>query len=105
MAFATFPADRWDHSCRSVYGTEHPVGTLPFQRMREVEVHHVDLGLGYTPAHWPPELASRWLPEVVDGLAARTDPTALLAWTLRRGPAPDLGAILSPEHTTDAARV
>ena len=29
------------------------VAELPFRRWREVEVHHVDLDLGYGPADWP----------------------------------------------------
>lgn len=29
------------------------IADLPFRRWREVEVHHVDLGLGYVPADWP----------------------------------------------------
>ncbi len=89
-AFAKFPTDRWDRLGRSVYGDEQPVATLPFMRAREVEVHMVDLGLGYSPANWPPELAERWLPEVLAGLPDRSDPAELLAWTLRRGPAPRL---------------
>jgi maleylpyruvate isomerase len=91
-AFATFPSDHWDRLGRTVYGDELPVATLPFHRMREVEVHLVDLGLGYTPDQWPHELATRWLPEMLSGLPGRSDPTTLLAWTLRRGPAPELAA-------------
>jgi len=90
-AFVTFPAEHWDRLGRTVFGDELPVATLPFGRAREVEVHLVDLDVGIEPAGWPPELAQRWLPELLAGLPARTDPTALLAWTLRRGPAPDLG--------------
>ena len=76
---------------RNVSGEEQPVALLAFTRWREVDVHHVDLGLGFLPDQWPPTtLAERWLPEVLAKLATRTDPTALLAWSLRRGPAPDL---------------
>jgi maleylpyruvate isomerase len=90
-AFATFPSDRWDRLGRTVFGDELPVATLPFGRAREVHVHLVDLGTGIEPSGWPPELAERWLPELMAALPRRTDPTALLAWALRRGPAPDLG--------------
>jgi maleylpyruvate isomerase len=89
-AFATFPADRWDRLGRSVRGEEQPVAILPFQRWREVEVHLVDLGVGYTPSDWPTELAGRWLPELLAGLPGRTDSRQLLAWALRRGGAPEL---------------
>jgi maleylpyruvate isomerase len=88
--FRTFPEACWDRLGRTVFGDELPVRTLPFARAREVEVHLVDLGVGIEPDSWPPELAERWLPEILAGLAGRTDPTALLAWALRRGDAPDL---------------
>jgi maleylpyruvate isomerase len=90
-ALIGFPADRWDRLGRTAGGVEQPVATLPFARAREVEVHLVDLGRGHEPADWPPELAERWLPELLRALPDRTDPTALLAWVLRRGPSPALG--------------
>jgi maleylpyruvate isomerase len=34
-------------------GAREPVSGLPFTRWREVEIHHVDLGLGYEPDDWP----------------------------------------------------
>ena len=89
-AFAAFPPDRWDRLGRTVTGVEVPVATLPFGRAREVEVHLVDLGIGIEASTWPPELAERWLPEILATLPRRADPTTLLAWALRRGPAPDL---------------
>lgn len=90
-ALATFPGDRWDRLGRTIFGDEVPVATLPFARAREVEVHLVDLGIGIDPSTWSPELAERWLPEILAALPRRTDPTSLLAWALRRGPAPELG--------------
>jgi|SRR5579875_704627 len=41
---------------------ELTVGTLVVARLREVEVHHVDLNLGYSPADWP----SEWVIEEMD---------------------------------------
>ena len=38
--------------------------TLPWARLREVEVHHVDLGQGYTPADWSDAFALRLLREI-----------------------------------------
>ena len=90
VAFAGHPADAWDGLGRGVDGDEAPVATLPFGRWREVEVHLVDLDVGYEPSAWPTALAERWLPKLLPELAGRSDPVALLAWTLRRGPAPPL---------------
>jgi maleylpyruvate isomerase len=67
-----------------------PASRLVYSRWREVEVHHVDLGRGYGPADWPPELDQRMLPELLETLPSRADAAALLAWAAGRGPAPEL---------------
>jgi len=68
-------------------GAEWPCRVMPFHRWREVELHHVDLGLGYSPDDWPLdyvrrelELAAAALPERADG----SDAAALLAWLVGR---------------------
>ncbi|MDQ1373676.1 MAG: maleylpyruvate isomerase, partial [Actinomycetota bacterium] len=69
-------------------GVDHePFGIYPFQRWREVEVHHADLGVGYSSADWPESLAARWLPETLATLPERTDQRQLLAWALGRSDA------------------
>ncbi|KRF36084.1 maleylpyruvate isomerase family mycothiol-dependent enzyme [Nocardioides sp. Soil805] len=35
-------------------GSTLSVATVPLMRLREVEIHHADLGAGYTAADWPP---------------------------------------------------
>jgi maleylpyruvate isomerase len=40
---------------------------LPWARLREVEVHHVDLGAGYAPEDWSDGFALRLLREIVGG--------------------------------------
>lgn len=89
-AFARVADEVWERPIRSVSGEEAPARTMVFSRWREVEVHHVDLGLGYTTASWPADLVDRWLPSLLNGLPRRADPAELLAWTLGRGPAPQL---------------
>lgn len=80
----------WDRPVRAVSGAESPARRLLFSRWREVEVHHVDLGLGYRPGDWPPAMVARMLPDALATLADRAAPAGLLAWVLRRGPAPEL---------------
>ncbi|MGI8434154.1 MAG: maleylpyruvate isomerase family mycothiol-dependent enzyme [Nocardioidaceae bacterium] len=46
---------------------------IPALRRTEVEVHHVDLDLDYTPAHWPEEFVEALLGEVANELTARGD--------------------------------
>jgi len=89
-ACKSMPPDAWANLTRGVGGEEVPAHAVVFSRWREVEVHHADLGLGHSPADWPAELVHAWLPRVVPSLPDRTDPNALLAWSIGRGPAPEL---------------
>ncbi len=72
-------------------GSRWPCRWLPFHRWREVELHHVDLGLGYGPADWPDAYVEEELARTVAGLdgGARR---RLLAWLVGRAGVPQLGA-------------
>jgi maleylpyruvate isomerase len=88
--------DAWDGHT-SFEGLER-VDTLPFARWREVEVHHADLGVGYTSDDWPAgfvrrDLAAKtmaWRARMPMGLtelpaaALALSPTDRLAWLLGR---------------------
>jgi maleylpyruvate isomerase len=91
---------------------------LPLMRIREVEIHHVDLAAGYSPADWSPEFVARTLDQLAPQFVARGDcpvralrsvdgaawpvgadgpdlvgqPAALLAWLVGRAPGADLSA-------------
>ncbi len=57
-----------------VGGSGRPAVHTLWTRVREVEVHHVDLAAGYTPVDWPADLVPQLLAEAVadrTGLAAR----------------------------------
>ncbi len=58
---------------------------VPWARLREVEVHHVDLGRDYTPEEWPDAFALRLLREIVSGATAARLPwcCARTAWNTR----------------------
>ncbi len=64
----------------------------PLRRLREVEVHHVDLNLGYRPEDWPDEYLAWELPLAVAGVPDRlqspADAKRLLAWLIGRAKAP-----------------
>jgi maleylpyruvate isomerase len=51
-AWASLPAEAWGGRGRMFIG-EIAIGDIPFLRQREVEVHHLDLGLGYVSDDWP----------------------------------------------------
>ncbi|TNC49938.1 maleylpyruvate isomerase N-terminal domain-containing protein [Mumia zhuanghuii] len=64
----------------------------PSHRLREIEMHHVDLGLGYTPTSWPDEYVE-WELEVLlstvpDRLADPRHRRELVAWLAGRAPVP-----------------
>jgi maleylpyruvate isomerase len=54
------PDSAWDTPGRSLTG-ERTQREWVWSRWREVEVHHVDLGLGYSPSEWPIVFATRGL--------------------------------------------
>ena len=68
-----------------------PAGTLPAARRRELEIHHVDLDLGYAAADWPADFVERTL-LFVHGRSGAVDvvgePADVLAWRLGRGSGP-----------------
>jgi maleylpyruvate isomerase len=73
-------------------GQPWPCRDVPFFRWREVEVHHVDLGMGYDVVDWPDGYVAAELPIALSALPLRiTDPSArglLLGWLLGRNEQP-----------------
>jgi maleylpyruvate isomerase len=54
-------------------GREIAAAEVPWRRLVEQEVHHVDLAGPYTPAHWPEEFVHRLLDEVAALYLVRDD--------------------------------
>jgi len=95
--FATCDATSWAGRGLTIAGNI-PISELPERRRGEVEIHRVDLGLGYTFADWPAdyrraELAKRtaqWASRKPMGFtdlppaALALPPTDRLAWLLGR---------------------
>ncbi|MFE6863721.1 maleylpyruvate isomerase family mycothiol-dependent enzyme [Nocardia sp. NPDC057668] len=116
------PADRWPTPVRNRAGGEVPATRVPWMRLLEVEIHHVDLNSGYTPADWPSAFVDRLLPVTVADRAAAGGPgftvratdtgytgvvgepeteitgpaAALAAWLIGRSPGTDLTGDLPP---------
>jgi maleylpyruvate isomerase len=70
-----------EHLSTVTFGRDDRVATadeLPMIRLSEVEIHHVDLDLGYTPAHWPESFVERMLSRVCDDLGKRDVPGVTL---------------------------
>ena len=61
-AAADLPAEAWN---AIVGGMGYPAAHVLWRRLREVEVHHVDLASGYTWRDWPEAFSHRLLHEVI----------------------------------------
>jgi len=71
-------------------GGSYGAAGCPAHRLREVEMHHVDLGLGYTPLDWPEEYVAWDLPVLLATVPGRLrsigDRQQFMAWLAGRGP-------------------
>jgi maleylpyruvate isomerase len=81
----------WPHP--GLRGDDHwPASASPVRRLREVEVHHVDLGLGYEPSDWPEDYVAWELPVLLATVPKRVhrtdDVRDLVAWLSGRRPVP-----------------
>jgi maleylpyruvate isomerase len=76
-ALVAVPEDRWGTTIERTPGSDRTftAGGVAAMRWREVEIHHADLGAGYTRADWPPEFAVH----LVEGMSARPDLPGLVA--------------------------
>lgn len=94
QAWATLDAQGWAGHGIAGFGPV-PVVEFPWRRWREVEVHRVDLGLGYSWQHWPPAYVSsdlvrrsaEWLGDPANTLSAEVAGAPdgqRLAWLLGR---------------------
>lgn len=96
QALSAMTPDAWQANVRRVPGADpFPVSDVPRMRRMEIEVHHADLGTGYTAANWPADLAVVVLDRVerdrdrAEGpsVALRSTATDRL-WTFGKGPGP-----------------
>ncbi len=69
-----------------------PLSEILFRRLREVEVHHVDLDASYRAADWPELYVEGELRRALHGLPDRADHTQLVEWLIGRGAPPTLAS-------------
>ena len=102
-AGAAMPAEAWTFRLPA---TGQPAAAVPWSRLREVEVHHVDLGGRYTPADWPEGFALRLLREIVVGAGPDAPPMVLRPYGIEHpltiGKAPDPPVVGGPTKSLAA---
>lgn len=72
-SFTGFGAEALNREVEGLRGVRFFGSELPRIRLREVELHHVDLAAGYSPADWSPGFAARTLDQVALQFQARGD--------------------------------
>jgi maleylpyruvate isomerase len=81
-AISQLPEDAWEHVVRTGpggHGAAIPARRVVWVRLREVEIHHVDLDAGYSPADWPAPFVSRALAEALRAVGRRDDVPPFIA--------------------------
>jgi len=79
----------WDRQGIMTAGSR-TMAEIVTHHLRNVEVHHVDLAIGYLVSDWPPILVDGELAKRLRALPDRADHAELLAWLLGRATAPEL---------------
>src|SRR5215472_11343751 len=77
---ASLPEDAWTAQVRALNGPPFPALRVLVHRLSEVEIHHVDVAAGYSPADWPEDFLSEALPRVAESFAGRDDMPPCVAW-------------------------
>ncbi|GIG73332.1 maleylpyruvate isomerase family mycothiol-dependent enzyme [Planosporangium flavigriseum] len=81
-AVAQLPPAAWTATVRWRGGHTRLAAYIPWARLSEVELHHVDLDAGYRPADWPDAFVHRLLHDLVADLAESMAPVRLHATDL-----------------------
>ncbi len=83
----TLPSETWAFTTPSSTGEWQSGIIVLARREREVVLHHTDLGIGFEPDAWPPEMTAALLEENLSALPGRTSTAVLAGWlTDRSGP-------------------
>jgi maleylpyruvate isomerase len=81
-AAAEMPPGAWAADVRWRGGHTRPAAYVPWARLSEVELHHVDLDAGYRPADWPDVFVHRLLHDLATDLTDGMSPARLHATDL-----------------------
>jgi maleylpyruvate isomerase len=99
-AWAATTPEAWQSGKGRAGDREFALAFLPFRRWREVEVHHADLGLAFTPDDWSDAYVARELGVTAEETAERVKEGTLVLvatdlgerWMIGSGPATEVAA-------------
>ncbi|MEU4316199.1 maleylpyruvate isomerase family mycothiol-dependent enzyme [Nocardia sp. NPDC024068] len=63
--------EQWQAEVRTRQGTPLPATKIPWMRLQELLIHHVDLAAGYTPERWPADFVAEMLTDAAADLGKR----------------------------------
>jgi maleylpyruvate isomerase len=98
-AIADMPPAAWAAQVAMRSGRVIAAATIPYKRLVEVRLHHVDLGIGYRCADLPAAFAARELDEVAERLAGHEGVAAVRLRDTATGRERITGAAAEPELT------
>jgi maleylpyruvate isomerase len=75
---AAMPDDAWTAQVRALNGPSFPALGVLERRLSEIEIHHVDLAMGYAPTDWPGDFIAEALARVAGSFAERQDAPSFL---------------------------
>lgn len=99
MAIEELPPAAWAAQVRMRSGRVIAAAEIPYRRLIEVLLHHVDLDIGYTCADLPADFAARQLACVIDNLSGHEGIAAVRLHDLDSGEKWVIGAANEPDMT------
>jgi len=90
-ALDSLPEEAWSRRVRlgpAGAGAEIPASRIGWQRLKEVEIHHVDLDHGYSPSDWPTGFVDRALAQTLRMFRRRPEAPSLVAHVVGSEPEP-----------------
>lgn len=93
------PPQAWAAQVAMRSGRVIAAAEIPYRRLIEVLLHHVDLGLGYTCADLPEDFALRELANAIDGLSGHEGVAAVRLHDTDSGEKWTIGAANEPDLT------
>jgi maleylpyruvate isomerase len=98
------PPQSWAAQVAMRSGLVIAAAEIPYRRLIEVLLHHVDLGIGYTCADLPEDFAVRELANVIDGLSGHEGVAAVRLHDTDSGEKWTIGAANEPDLTVSGPR-